>query len=52
MDFDKLRTKKEGKMMGNFRRIFPSEDRDLEKFEEFMRVAKVVWEEFTGSSKC
>jgi hypothetical protein len=48
-EYDLYRDKKEEKLLGGFKKIYPSADRDLDKFNAFMKVAKVIWEEFTGS---
>ncbi|CAI2383004.1 unnamed protein product [Moneuplotes crassus] len=47
-DFNSKRNDKEQKVVQNFKLIYPNFD--MEIYENFMSTAKLIWEEFTGSS--
>ncbi|CAI2370392.1 unnamed protein product [Moneuplotes crassus] len=47
-DYNSKRNAKELKVVENFKLIYPNFE--MEVYENFMSTAKIIWEEFTGSS--
>ena len=48
-DFELKRNQKESNIAEEYKLIYPN--LEMEVYENFMNTAKVVWEEFTGTSQ-